>query len=156
MTSGKDDPIEIMTALLKYGKMLPHVDYSLDDYVSVDEYPIQGQEFKRAMYPAAIAFAWTQDNSNPVVVDFGPSCEIDAREFFDVPPSTYNVAWECIDGHSYILAGVRQDQQDRCGGVAQDGAPCPPTAQWTFDMLPNVRLLETPENERKVSVRHII
>ncbi|KAK6850286.1 glycoside hydrolase family 18 protein [Apiospora arundinis] len=62
---------------------------------------------ERAFYAAAIPAAWGANRPAPVVVDFGPNCKIDARKYFNVKPDQYNMGYRCINGHSYILAGVR-------------------------------------------------
>lgn len=82
----------------------------------------------RAFYAQAIPAVWTLNAPAPVVVNFGPSCKIDARKYFSEEPSKYNVGWECPDGHSYILSGVRESRKKatcnqldpRCG-ILNDG-----------------------------------
>ena len=48
------------------------------------------ENIRRAFYAAAIPGAWTANRPYPVVIDFGGSCEIDARDYFNTEPPEYN------------------------------------------------------------------
>lgn len=110
---------------------------------------IAEKNIERAFYAAAIPAAWTANRPAPVVVDFGPSCEIDARKYFREDPESYNFYWRCIDGHSYILAGVRDGPQQVCGPSNPGGSGgCNPNVQkWTFSILDGANKLKGSDNQ---------
>ncbi|KAI6576373.1 hypothetical protein MCOR06_011096 [Pyricularia oryzae] len=66
------------------------------------------KDLERVFYATAIPAAWKGSGQTPVVLRLGDTCQIDARKYFDDGPESYNRGWRCIDGHSYILAGVRE------------------------------------------------
>ncbi|KFY72524.1 hypothetical protein V499_07337 [Pseudogymnoascus sp. VKM F-103] len=106
------------------------------------------KSIQRAFYAAAIPAAWAANRPAPIVIDFGPSCEIDARNYFNEPPNIYNTGWRCIDGHSYILAGVRDGPQEACGQQTPGNTnQCPPVKKWTFNMLKGMEVIRTDDNK---------
>lgn len=98
------------------------------------------RNLERAFYAAAIPAAWTANGPAPVIVDFGPGCEIDARKYFGtVDPDRYNVGWRCINNNSFILAGVRDIRQEIClPNNSGDQGTCTGSYQWTLNVLPGI------------------
>ncbi|OAR05876.1 hypothetical protein LLEC1_06736 [Akanthomyces lecanii] len=108
--NGEDDSIKVLTRLFEGGKMISGSD-TQSVVASSREHTQHFRDeraIERAFYAQAIPAVWTLNAPVPVVVDFGPSCKIDARKYFSEKPSKYNVGWECPNGHSYILSGVRE------------------------------------------------
>ncbi|MBE3044377.1 hypothetical protein IMZ48_17780 [Candidatus Bathyarchaeota archaeon] len=106
---------------------------------------VREKNIERAFYAAAIPAVWTADSSYPVVVDFGPSCDIDARKYFWSQPQFYNKGWRCHGGHSYILATVRGGPQKACETPVM-GQQCPPAVQWTLDIPTSIGVIQEPDN----------
>lgn len=146
---GGKDNIKHLTEIFKGGKMIDgkaEVD-GWKDSNHTDKWKRE-KNIARAFYAAAIPAAWTANRPAPVVVDFGPNCEIDARDYFFEEPDKYNSGWRCPDGHSYILAGVR-DWQQQCGpnSTPGDNSGCPPTYKWTLDILQGIGEIQEAGNE---------
>ncbi|KAH9231439.1 glycoside hydrolase family 18 protein [Colletotrichum gloeosporioides 23] len=143
---GEDNNIRILTDLISEGKMIKGGQTSRRRAEEYDGYTAswkQEKNIERAFYAAAIPAAWTANRPAPVVVDFGNSCEIDARDYFTEEPKQYNVGWRCPNGHSYILAGVRDGPQGSCGpSYPGDGGGCNPTHKWTLDILDGIGQLQ--------------
>lgn len=108
---------------------------------------VSEKRIERAFYLAAIPAAWRANGMNPVLVDFGPSCEIEASRYYTENWREYNAGWRCPTGRSYHLASVREGPPQVCG-VATPFNPCPPVAQWTLDMLHGIKELPD-EHERE-------
>ncbi|KAJ0357884.1 hypothetical protein COL154_009725 [Colletotrichum chrysophilum] len=143
---GEENNIKILTDLISEGKMIKGGQTSRKRAEEYDGYTAswkQEKNIERAFYAAAIPAAWTANRPAPVVVDFGNSCEIDARDYFTEEPKQYNVGWRCPNGHSYILAGVRDGPQGSCGpSYPGDGGGCNPTHKWTLDILDGIGQLQ--------------
>ncbi|KAI8266412.1 hypothetical protein K4K58_010009 [Colletotrichum sp. SAR11_239] len=143
---GEENSIKILTDLISEGKMIKAGQTSRKRAEEYDGYTAswkQEKNIERAFYAAAIPAAWTANRPAPVVVDFGNSCEIDARDYFTEEPKQYNVGWRCPNGHSYILAGVRDGPQGSCGpNNPGDGGGCNPTHKWTLDILDGIAQLQ--------------
>lgn len=143
---GEENNIRILTDLISEGKMIKGGQTSRRRAEEYDGYTAswkQEKNIERAFYAAAIPAAWTANRPAPVVVDFGNSCEIDARDYFTEEPKQYNVGWRCPNGHSYILAGVRDGPQGSCGpSYPGDGGGCNPTHKWTLDILDGIGQLQ--------------
>lgn len=147
--NGDADSIKRLGAIFSDGKLIDgKSDNAKRDSVSehTDKWNRE-KSIQRAFYAAAIPAAWAANRPAPIVIDFGPSCEIDARDYFNVVPDAYNIGWRCIDGHSYILAGVR-DLQAPCGEQTP-GNPnqCPPVKKWTFDILKGMDLIKDDKHK---------
>ncbi|KAF4927131.1 Killer toxin subunits alpha/beta [Colletotrichum viniferum] len=117
---GEENNIKILTDLISEGKMIKGGQTSrrraeYDGYTASWK---QEKNIERAFYAAAIPAAWTANRPAPVIVAFGNSCEIDARDYFTEKPKQYNVGWRCPNGHSYILAG--DGGLGKWGGVTVD------------------------------------
>jgi hypothetical protein len=147
--NGEEDNVKKLTDLFSGGKML----YGKGPGAGPDNENEHTDSWnreasiQRAFYAAAIPAAWAANRPAPIVVDFGASCEIDARKYFNMEPESYKIAWRCIDGHSYILAGVR-DLQKTCGEQTP-GNPnqCPPVKKWTFDILNGMGQIKDNKNK---------
>ncbi|KAI8163643.1 Killer toxin subunits alpha/beta [Colletotrichum sp. SAR 10_70] len=143
---GDEHNIKILTDLISEGKMIKGGQTSRKRAEEYDGFTAswkQEKNIERAFYAAAIPAAWTANRPAPVVVDFGNSCEIDARDYFTEEPKQYNVGWRCPNGHSYILAGVRDGPQGSCGpNNPGDGGGCNPTHKWTLDILDGIAQLQ--------------
>ncbi|KAL0940177.1 chitinase [Colletotrichum truncatum] len=106
--NGEPESIKLLSALVSDGKMIqgeldePAPGYSEDYTKSWHD----SKYIERAFYALAIPAIWAADRPTPVVIDFGPSCVIDATKYFEERANRYNVGWRCPNGHSYILAGV--------------------------------------------------
>ena len=146
--SGRDVEIEILTEIFKDGNLIDGKGVTRKDQNS-DHTASWNREknIERAFYAAAIPGAWTANRPHPVVVDFGGSCEIDARKYFNTVPSVYNRGWRCPGGHSYILAGVRGGQDKCAPSWPGSGGGCIPVKKWTFDVLRGMDLIQDDDNE---------
>lgn len=147
---GSDASVKVLTDLFTGGKWIkgkkePDADTDWNQDSSYSDTFKSQKAIQRAFYAVSIPAAWTGNTPSPVVVDFGPSCKIDARKYFIEKPNTYNKAWRCPDGHSYILAGVRDGPPDQCGPPVE-GMQCTPQVQWTLDMLAGIDDLQTSDN----------
>ncbi|KFY31495.1 hypothetical protein V493_01055 [Pseudogymnoascus sp. VKM F-4281 (FW-2241)] len=138
---GSKENIDKLTELFRDGKLIKgkgdtKESNPADDTTHTDSWNRE-KNIQRAFYAAAIPAIWTANGPAPVIVDFGPGCEIDARSYFgEVPPEAYNVGWRWFNQHSYILAGVRDDSQTMCGpNNSGDQGGCNSSYQWTFDIL---------------------
>lgn len=146
---GDEEGVRILTNIFAYGKMIDGKSENPDWNPSNNHTENWNREknIQRAFYAAAIPAAWTANRPAPVVVDFGASCQIDARDYFFEKPEMYNSGWRCIDGHSYILAGVRDGPQQPCGPpTIGDGGACNPVAKWTLDILKGIDELQKDDN----------
>lgn len=136
---GSDDSVKTLTDLFKDGKMI--TGGKADARRKVDNGHTMGwnreKAIKRAFYAVAIPAAWAAHKPTPIVVGSGPSFQIDARKCFREPPNKYNVGWRCFNGHSYILAGVRDGPAKQCGAPAPSNQ-CPLQFQWTFEILQGI------------------
>lgn len=95
---GDGDSIKALTELFRGGKMISGKGDGGADWACNNNYTTSFNEEKaieRAFYAAAIPAAWAANRRTPVVVDFGPSCGIDARKYFIVGSKKYNVGWRC-------------------------------------------------------------
>lgn len=143
---GSEESITRLTGLFADGKLTTADDDEEDGETHTDSWNRE-KNIERAFYAAAIPAAWTANSPVPVVVDFGSSCEIDARDYFTEHPNIYNLGWRCPNGHSYILAGVRDGPQDLCGeNNSGDAGACVPVHQWTFDILKGIGELQKDDN----------
>lgn len=108
----------------------------------------RGKALQKAFYASAIPAAWTANGQAPVIADFGDNCEIDARDYFVEKPETYNKGWRCINGHSYILATVRDGPSEGCSWQSNTLPPvwqCP--IKWTYDMLKGLDAIQDSDND---------
>jgi hypothetical protein len=147
--SGERDSIKTLADLVSDGKLIDGKSGipNWDPGNHTDNW-LREKNIERAFYAAAIPAAWTANRPAPVVVDFGPSCEIDARKYFFEDPDSYNSGWRCPDGHSYILAGVRDGPQTQCGPNSPgDGGGCTPVFKWTLDILKGIGELQDDTNK---------
>lgn len=88
--NGEKDSIKILTDLLSDGKMISgKADPSWKEINHTENWNRE-KNIERAFYAAAIPAAWTANRPAPVVVDFGPSYEINARKYFFEWPESYN------------------------------------------------------------------
>lgn len=146
---GSEDSIKTLDSLFSDGKMIdgkPDNPNSAPASNHTDNW-LREKSIQRAFYAAAIPAAWTANLPAPVVVDFGPSCEIDARDYFFEHPNIYNSGWRCPDGHSYILAGVRDGPQEVClPATPGDDGGCFPAHKWTLDILKGIGVIQNDTN----------
>lgn len=146
--SGNKESVKILTEIFKDGKMITGDAPNNGKESNHTDNWNREKNIERAFYAAAIPAAWGANRPAPVVVDFGDSCEIDARKYFCEEPSSYNSGWRCPDGHSYILAGVRDGPQNPCGpSTPGSGGGCNPTFKWTLDILKGIGQLQEDDNE---------
>ncbi|KAL0938067.1 chitinase [Colletotrichum truncatum] len=145
--SGTSDSIKALNSIISGGKMIAGMKEGTGDTSNYTNNWIREANIQRAFYAAAIPAAWGANRPAPVVVDFGPSCQIDARKYFAEKPDVYNSGWRCPDGHSYILAGVRDGPQNPCGPVVPGGSGCTPTFKWTLDILKGIDQLQKDTNK---------
>lgn len=147
--SGNKESVKMLTEIFKDGKMITGEvkDKDWKDSSNHTDNWNREKNIERAFYAAAIPAAWGANRPSPVVVDFGDSCEIDARDYFFEKPSVYNSGWRCPNGHSYILAGVRDGPQAPCGPPVQGGSGCTPTFKWTLDILKGIDQLQDDDNK---------
>ncbi|MBE3043101.1 hypothetical protein IMZ48_11125 [Candidatus Bathyarchaeota archaeon] len=145
---GEDVNIKILTEIFKDGNLIDGKGVGRKNQEGEHTANWEREEnIKRAFYAAAIPGAWTANRPHPVVVDFGGSCEIDARDYFNTEPSVYNNSWRCPDGHSYILAGVSSGQ-NQCGpSVPGGGGGCMPVDKWTLSVLKGIQELQDDDNQ---------
>lgn len=146
---GDDNSLGVLENLFSGGMMIDgKADAETIASNHTASWAMQGN-LERAFYAAAIPAAWTANGPAPVIVDFGPGCEIDARKYFGtVSPERYNVGWRCINQRSYILAGVRDIRQEVClPNTPGDQGTCTGSYQWTLNVLPGIDTIpdEIPE-----------
>ncbi|KAK6822971.1 hypothetical protein PG987_014516 [Apiospora arundinis] len=144
--NGDKDNVNRLTSLFSDGKMLTGKGKGggFDSSRNHTTNWYREKAIERAFYAAAIPAAWGANRPAPVVVDFGPNCKIDARKYFNVKPDQYNMGYRCINGHSYILAGVRDGPPMKCGFQSPGGSQCPPVKQWTLDVLKGIEDIDNP------------
>lgn len=104
---------------------------------------------ERAYYAIAIPAIWASRHPTPVIVDFGQSCQIDARGYFHHGPAAYNQGWRCINGRSYILAGAVDGPAKPCGDSWPGNTdPCPdPGEQKPLTILSGIENIQRRDNE---------
>lgn len=132
--NGEDENIKALADLFSSGKLIQGLSTIKAPYDNHTDHWRLEENIERGFYALAIPAAWSANRPAPVVVDFGLGCEIDARGYFLAGPDSYNVGWKCVNQHSYILAGVRDDQA-RCGVGDPNAGGCPSTPKYTFDIL---------------------
>ncbi|TLD19635.1 hypothetical protein PspLS_09441 [Pyricularia sp. CBS 133598] len=117
---GSNESIEVLSNLFSDGKLISgKADGNWEDSEAEHtEGWLREKSVARAFYAMAIPGAWAANKPTPVVLDFGPTCQIDARKYFSPDesrknPPDYNTGWRCPGGRSYILAGV-EDEPIRC------------------------------------------
>lgn len=155
---GDKDSIKALTDMLLDGKMIGGKPErgSWENSEHMDNWDSE-KNIQRAFYAAAIPAVWGAKHLSPVVVDFGASCEIDARKYFKEEPDAYNLGWRCPDGHSYILAGVRDGPQLQCApSYPGDNGGCNHLLKWTLDMLGGIGEIQDPGNDWGVTVDDLI
>ncbi|KAL0943239.1 Killer toxin subunits alpha/beta 5 [Colletotrichum truncatum] len=141
---GSEKSIELLSNLFKDGKMMAGMPDGpgLPQNGNSDGFNRESAT-KRALYAVAIPAIWAANGPTPVVVDFGPSCEIDARKYFTENASKYNLGWRCVNGHSYILAGVADKPPRPCGTSVPDNE-CTVQSQWTLKILDGIKYIQKP------------
>lgn len=130
--NGSDENVNTLTSLFSDGKMITGKNNggkSFEDGRNHTTNWYREEAIERAFYAAAIPAAWGANRPAPVVVEFGPNCKIDARKYFYVKPDQYNMGYRCINGHTYILAGVRDGPPTKCGFQSPGGSQCPSTGE---------------------------
>ncbi|KAL8335759.1 hypothetical protein RB598_009788 [Gaeumannomyces tritici] len=149
--NGEPKNVELLGKLIDKGRMIKGKNLGTETLSKsfqdqTDQWVLE-KRLERPFYLAAIPAAWKANGMNPVLVDFGPSCEIEASRYYAVDWRKYNPGWRCPAGRSYHLASVRDGPPQVCG-APYPGNSCPPVLQWTLDMLDGIEELPD-EHERE-------
>lgn len=145
--SGDEESVKALTALVRSGAMAhggETIEQDTDASVSENTATWQREKaIEKAFYAVSIPSVWAANRMFPVVAVWpeNEKCVIDARGYFAEGPDKYNVGWRCVNGRSYILAGVYEKAGSPCGAATPMGG-CNPVKTWTLNILDGIEEIQ--------------